>query len=67
MADISQNEIAQALIALGCPQEKSEEMAMMLDKRSKQLMIERGQSYEEALSYLISLMRQGWAAKERGL
>lgn len=66
MAEISQRELAQVLIALGCPPEKSDEMALMLDKRGKQLMVERGQSYEEALSHLLSLMRQGWAAKERG-
>ena len=59
--------LAQALIGMGCPAEKSSEMAAMLDKRAQQLVAERGQSYEQSMSHLLTLMRQGWAAKERGL
>lgn len=55
-------QLAQALAALGCPAEKSAEMAAQLDKRAKQLVAERGGSYEEAMMYLLSLMKQGWAA-----
>lgn len=54
------------LVTLGCPPEKSQEMASQLDKRARQLMEQQGKSYEEAMSHLLSLMRQGWAAKERG-
>jgi hypothetical protein len=32
------SELAKALVALGCPPEKSGEMASQLDKRAKQLM-----------------------------
>ena len=39
-------------------------MAAQLDKRAKQLAEEKGRSYEDALGHLLSLMRQGWAAKE---
>jgi hypothetical protein len=28
---------------------------------------EKSRSYEEALTHLLTLMRQGWAAKEKGL
>jgi hypothetical protein len=31
------------------------------------LVEEQGRSYDEALTHLINLMKQGWAAKERGL
>ena len=59
-------QLAQALAALGCPAEKSAEMAAQLDKRARQLAGEKGGSYEEAMTHLLLLMRQGWAAKARG-
>jgi hypothetical protein len=59
-------QLAQILVALGCPVEKSAEMAAQLDKRARQLAAEKGRSYEEALQHLIALMRQGWSAKEKG-
>lgn len=59
-------ELAKALVGLGCPEAKSMEMARMLDKRARQLADERGESYEDALLHLLDLMKQGWAAKERG-
>jgi hypothetical protein len=55
-------ELAQALVALGCPAEKSGEMAAQLDKRARQLAQQKGRTYEEALQHLLTLMRQGWAA-----
>jgi hypothetical protein len=61
------SELAQALTALGCPAEKAAEMAAQLDKRARQLAEQKGRSYEEALQHLLILMRQGWAAKEKGL
>lgn len=57
------SELAEALVALGCPAEKSTEMAMQLDKRARQLMEIKGRSYDEAITHLLALMRQGWAAK----
>jgi hypothetical protein len=60
-------ELARALVAMGCPPEKSTEMASQLDKRAKQLMELKGKSYDEAIQHLLALMRQGWAAKEKGL
>lgn len=59
--------LAQALIALGCPAEKAPAMAAQLDKRARQLSELKGRTYEEAMTHLIGLLRQGWAAKERGL
>lgn len=41
-------------------------MAAQLDRRARQLAEQRDRSYEEALAHLLSLMRQGWAAQERG-
>lgn len=61
--DIS--ELARALVAFGCPPDKSTEMAAQLDKRAKQLAEQKGRSYEEALRHLLTLMQQGWAAKEK--
>lgn len=60
-------QLSQLLITMGCPAEKAAEMAAQLDKRAQQLAVEKGRSYEEALTHLLTLMRQGWAAKERGL
>jgi hypothetical protein len=59
--------LAALLVSLNCPAEKSAEMAAQLDKRARQLAAEKGRRYEEALAHLLSLMKQGWAAKEKGL
>ena len=59
-------ELGEILQRLGCPPEKSTEMAAQLDKRARQLAAQRNQSYESALEGLLSMMRQGWAAKEKG-
>jgi FtsZ-binding cell division protein ZapB len=61
------SELAKQLTALGCPSEKSAEMAAQLDKRARQFTEQKGRSYEEALQHLLGLMRQGWSAKEKGL
>jgi len=60
-------ELAAFLVTVGCPQEKSLEMAAQLDKRARQLAEEKRRSYEEALAHLLALMKQGWAAKEKGI
>lgn len=60
-------QLAQLLVALGCPAEKSADMAAQLDKRARQIAAEKGGSYEEAMKHLLTLMKQGWAAKEKGL
>jgi hypothetical protein len=62
---VSLEELSKVLVALGCPAEKSSEMAAQLDKRARQLSEEKGRSYEDALTHLLGLMRQGWAAKEK--
>ncbi len=60
-------ELAPVLVTLGCPAEKSLEMAAQLDKRATQLAAQKNKSYEEAMSHLLGLMKQGWAAQEKGL
>ena len=57
------SELARVLVALGCPPDKSLEMASQLDKRAKQLVELKGKTYEEALRHLLTLMQQGWAAQ----
>jgi len=42
-------------------------MARQLDKRAGQLSAQKSRPYDEALAHLLHLMKQGWAAKERGL
>ncbi|MGA2240925.1 MAG: hypothetical protein ABSH11_02660 [Verrucomicrobiota bacterium] len=59
------SELAKRLTTLGCPSEKSAEMAAQPDKRARQLAAQKGRSYEEALQHLLDLMKQGWAAKEK--
>jgi hypothetical protein len=63
----SLDNLASVLTMLGCPKEKSLEMAAQLDKRAKQLAAQKGKTYEEAMAHLLALMKQGWAAKEKGL
>jgi hypothetical protein len=65
MADLTQ--LATLLVAMGCPTEKSSEMAAQLDKRAQQLSAQKNKTYEEAMSHLLNLMKQGWAAKEKGI
>lgn len=60
-------QLSQALEAIGCPAAKSAGMAAQMDKRARQLAEAKGRSYEEALTHLLDLMRQGWAAKEKGM
>ena len=60
------DQLALVLVALGCPADKSTEMAAQLDKRAQQLAAEKSRTYEEALTHLLTLMKQGWAAKEKG-
>jgi hypothetical protein len=61
------SELTKVLAALGCPAEKSAEMAAQLDKRARQLAEQKGRSYEEALQHLLNLMKQGWATQGKGL
>ncbi len=59
------SQLAAALVALGCPPEKSAAMAAQLDKRARQLAEQKGRGYDEALAHLIALMKQGWAAQNK--
>jgi hypothetical protein len=58
-------QLGELLAAMGCPHEKSMEMASQLDKRARQLSQQKGRTYEDALTHLLNLMQQGWAARER--
>jgi hypothetical protein len=58
-------ELAAVLTALGCPQEKTAILAAQLDKRAQQLAEQKNRTYDEALTHLLTLMRQGWAATEK--
>jgi len=64
--ELTHEQLAEALVALGCPKDKSVEMARQLDKRARQLSEAKGKSYDDALTHLLTLMKQGWAARERG-
>jgi hypothetical protein len=61
---VSIEEIATTLTSLGCPREKAPVMASQLDKRARQLSLETGKPYAEALTHLLKLMAQGWAAQQ---
>jgi len=65
MESVDLDTLAAGLVRMGCPQEKSHEMAAQLDKRARQLAEKRSRSYQEALGYLLGLMRQGWAAQQK--
>jgi ADP-ribose pyrophosphatase len=57
--------VARALAALGCPPERTADMADQLLKRARQLSEETGRSELEALEHLLRLMAGGWAAQAR--
>lgn len=63
---MDQVQLAEVLVAMGCPAGKSAEMASQLDKRARQIMTEKSLSYEQSMAHLLGLMKQGWAAKDRG-
>ncbi|MEC7199831.1 MAG: hypothetical protein VW579_05785 [Verrucomicrobiales bacterium] len=42
-------------------------MAAQLDKRARQLAQLKSQPYHQAMAHLLHLMKQGWAAKEKGI
>jgi hypothetical protein len=63
--DLSQ--LAAVLSAMGCPPDKAADMAAQLDKRARQLADQKNRTYDDALTHLIGLMAQGWAAKEKGI
>jgi len=58
------SDLTKILVTLGCPSERSVEMAGQLDKRAKQLAAEKNRTYEDALAHLLTLMKQGWAAQK---
>lgn len=64
---MNSGELPNLLAAMGCPAEKSMELAAQLEKRARQLCAQKGTTYEQAMTHLINLMKQGWAAKEKGL
>ena len=51
-------ELAAVLVGLGCPPEKSAEMAAQLDKRARQLAEQKGRTYEDDVG-LAGLKRLG--------
>jgi hypothetical protein len=57
-------ELARMLVALGCPEAKSGEMAAQLDKRARQLAAQKQKTHDEALAHLLNLMKQGWSAQQ---
>jgi hypothetical protein len=56
-------QLSQLLVTLGCPADKALMMAGQLDKRAHQLAAQKRRSYDEALTHLLTLMKQGWAAQ----
>ncbi len=56
-------ELAGALTALGCPADRSIDMAGQLDRRAHQLSEKTGRTHDEALTHLLRLMAGGWAAR----
>ena len=64
---MSSSELAALLVSMGCPAAKSIEMADQLDKRAHQLCARAGTTHAHAMAHLLSLMKQGWAAKEKGI
>jgi DNA repair protein RadC len=63
---MSLSELAQILVTLGCPAEKAPAMAAQLDKRARQLAVLKKRSYDDALRHLLTLLKQGRAAGEKG-
>lgn len=52
------------LQTLNIPPEKTEVLAIQLEKRAQQLAKKRGEPCDKTLEYLVSLLKQGWQAKQ---
>ena len=63
---MTSGDLAALLETLGCPPDQAPTMAGQLEKRARQLAQKTGKSYEAAVTHLLNLMKQGWAAKEKG-
>lgn len=63
--DLSDGEIAQILESLGCPAAQCPDMAAQLCRRARQLSETTGRTPEEAITHLLRLMAQGWAAQSQ--
>lgn len=59
------DELVAFLGSLNIPAENVEGVALQMKKRAEQLMAKRGQSQEEALQYLIGLLKQGWTSRQK--
>jgi len=60
-------ELSELLRQMGCPADKTAGMAAQLDRRAGQLAAKKGCSKVDAMTHLLKLLREGWAAKEKGL
>ena len=58
------HDLAAALVRMGCPPNKSVELAAQLDKRAQQLAAQKSRTYEDALAHLLKLLGQGWVARD---
>jgi len=63
--DLSDGEIAQILESLGCPAAQCTDMAAQMCRRAHQLSETTGRPPEEAMTHLLRLMSQGWAAQSQ--
>jgi hypothetical protein len=63
---MNREELIHFLGTIGVPSDNCTTMAEQLEKRATQLSEKRNQSYDEALTHLINLLKQGWAAKQKG-
>lgn len=60
-----EEDLARALVALGCPAEKAADMAAHLERRAGQLAAKTGRTLDEARAHLLRLMAGGWASRSR--
>jgi hypothetical protein len=60
---VTLTDLAKTIEKLGCPAEKSHAMALQLDRKARMDAERMGTSYKAAITKLIGLMAQGWAAK----
>jgi len=61
----AEQDLAHALVALGCPAEKASDMAAHLERRAGQLAAKTGRPLDEARAHLLRLMAGGWANRPR--
>ncbi len=62
---MTRDEIHGFLETLGVPRENRGDMAVQIEKRARQMALEKSRSYADCLKHVIQMLAEGWAGRQR--